>query len=132
LCAAATKGLQFLADKGYCSAGIGIHAPITNPAGDQVLDVNNRCYNSLLTRLRCLAERAAAILLTRWKTLRRITLRHRGSAPSPKLRSYSPNSNTNGDIGKLSARTASRQLRHRKRSYGEKVKSFDPVQEFPT
>jgi hypothetical protein len=31
-------------------------------------------YNSLLTRLRCLGERAAAMLLTRWKTLRRITL----------------------------------------------------------
>jgi hypothetical protein len=75
LCAAATKGLQCLADKGYCFAGIGIHVPITNPAGDQVLDVNNRCYNSLLTRLRCLGEQAAAILLTRWKTLRRITLR---------------------------------------------------------
>jgi hypothetical protein len=74
LCAAATKGLPCLADKGYCFAGIGIYAPIKNPAGDQVLDADNRCHNSLLTRLRCLGERAAATLLTRWKTLRRITL----------------------------------------------------------
>jgi hypothetical protein len=74
LCAAAAKGLPCLADKGYCFAGIGIHAPIKNPTGDQVLDVDNRSYNSLLTRLRCLGERAAATLLTRWKTLRRITL----------------------------------------------------------
>ena len=74
LCAAAAKGLPCPADKGYRFAGTGIHAPIKNPRGDQVLDVDNRCYNSLLTRLRCLGERAAAILLTRWKTLRRITL----------------------------------------------------------
>lgn len=74
LCAAAANGLPCLADKGYCFAGIGIHAPIKNPVGTQTLDVDNRCYNSLLTRLRCLGERAAAMLLTRWKTLRRITL----------------------------------------------------------
>jgi hypothetical protein len=74
LCAAAAQGLPCLADKGYCFAGIGIHAPIKKPAGDHALDVDNRCYNSLLTRIRCLGERAAAILLTRWKTSRRITL----------------------------------------------------------
>jgi hypothetical protein len=75
LCAAAAKGLPCLADKSYCFAGIGIHAPIKNPTGNQVPDLNNRCYNSMLTRLRRLGERIAAILLTRWKTLRRITLR---------------------------------------------------------
>ena len=74
LCAAAAKGLPCLADKGYCFAGIGIHTPIKNPNGNQTLDADNRCYNSLLTRLRCLGERAAATLLTRWTTLRRITL----------------------------------------------------------
>jgi hypothetical protein len=74
LCAAAATGLPCLADKGYCFAGIGIHAPIKNPSGDQVLDPDNRCYNTLITRLRCLGERAAAMLLTRWKALRRITL----------------------------------------------------------
>jgi hypothetical protein len=74
LCAAAAKGLPCLADKGYCPAGIGIHTPIKNPPGDQVLETDNRCYNSLLTRLRCPGERAASMLLTRWKALRRITL----------------------------------------------------------
>lgn len=74
LCAAAAKGLPCLADKGYCFAGIGIHTPIKNPTGDQILDPDNRCYNTLITRLRCLGERAAAMLLTRWKILRRITL----------------------------------------------------------
>jgi hypothetical protein len=69
------KGYSAWRTRATASRGISIHAPTTNPAGDQVLDVNNRCYNSLYTRLRCLGERAAAILLTRWKTLRRITLR---------------------------------------------------------
>jgi hypothetical protein len=74
LCAAAAKGLHCLADKAYHSAGIGIHSPIRNPRGGPVLDTDNRCYNSLLTRLRCLGERAASMLLTRWRALRRVTL----------------------------------------------------------
>ncbi|MFD2464764.1 transposase family protein, partial [Amycolatopsis samaneae] len=35
---------------------------------------DNRTYNTLHTRLRCLGERAAATLKTRWKTLHHITL----------------------------------------------------------
>jgi hypothetical protein len=74
LCAAAAKDLVTLADKAFQSAGIGILTPFKNPPGDQVLDVDNRCHNMLLTRLRCLGERAAAMLVTRWKVLNRITL----------------------------------------------------------
>jgi hypothetical protein len=74
LCAAAARNLPCLADKGYHSAGIGIHTPTKNPTGGRVLAIDNRSYNTLLTRLRCLGERAAAMLLTRWKTLRHITL----------------------------------------------------------
>jgi hypothetical protein len=59
------KGYRAWRTTATASRGIGIHAPITNPPGDQVLDVNNRCYTSLHTQLRCLGERAAAILLTR-------------------------------------------------------------------
>jgi hypothetical protein len=67
------KGYSAWRTTATASRGIGIHAPITNPPGDQVLDVNNRC--SLHTRLRCRGEQAAAILLTRCMTLRRIKLR---------------------------------------------------------
>jgi hypothetical protein len=74
LCAVAAKGLPTLADKAYQGAGIGIRTPFKNPPNGNVLDVDNRCHNMLLTRLRCLGERAAALLTTRWKTLNNITL----------------------------------------------------------
>lgn len=73
LCAAAAAGVPTLADKAYQAAGIGIHTPIKKPQGNQVLDSDNQCYNQLITRLRCLGERAAALITTRWKTLQRIT-----------------------------------------------------------
>jgi hypothetical protein len=73
LCASAAKGLPTLADKAYQGAGIGIHTPFKNPPNGNVLDVDNRCHNTLLTRVRCLGERAAAILTTRWKALNKIT-----------------------------------------------------------
>ena len=74
LCAAAAKDPVTLADKAFRTAGIGILTPFKNPPGDQVLDVDDRCCNMLPTRLRCLGERAAAMLVTRWKALSRITL----------------------------------------------------------
>ena len=74
LCASAAKGLPTLADKAYQGAGIGIRTPFKNPPNGNVLDVDNRCHNMLLTRLRCLGERAAALLTTRWKALNKITL----------------------------------------------------------
>lgn len=74
LYAAAARGLPTLADKGYQGSGIGIHTPVKDPVDGNVLDVDTRCRNMLLVRLRCLGERAAAVLTTRWKTLHRITL----------------------------------------------------------
>lgn len=71
---AAADGLPTLADKGYHGAGIGIHTPAKQPRGDQVLDPDTRTRNMLLTRLRCLGERAIATLTGRWKALTRVTL----------------------------------------------------------
>ena len=71
---AAAHGLPTLADKAYQGAGIGICTPVTKPVDGNVLDADTRCHNMLLTRLRCLGERAAALLTTRWKALGRITL----------------------------------------------------------
>jgi hypothetical protein len=66
-------GLPTLADGGYDGAGIGVHTPIKQAAGDQVLDVDNRAYNALLRGLRCLGERGFAVLTGRWRTLHHIT-----------------------------------------------------------
>lgn len=63
-----------MADTGYQGAGIGIHTPVKNPRSGHHLDVDNCCYNMLLTRLRCLGECAMVMLITRWKALHRITL----------------------------------------------------------
>jgi hypothetical protein len=67
LCAIAAQGLPTLADKAYQGAGIGIRIPFKNPPAGDVLDVDNRCHDMLLTRLRCFGERAAALLTTRRK-----------------------------------------------------------------
>ncbi|MFI5960351.1 transposase family protein [Cryptosporangium sp. NPDC051539] len=45
--AAAHLDLPTLADLGYEGAGQGVHTPIKKPAGDQVLDTDNRTYNRL-------------------------------------------------------------------------------------
>jgi hypothetical protein len=72
--AASHLGLPALADGGYEGAGIGVHTPIKQPAGDQVpLDVDNRTYNALLRGLRCLGERGFAVLTRRWRTLHHTT-----------------------------------------------------------
>ncbi|SEP54550.1 transposase family protein [Amycolatopsis saalfeldensis] len=71
--AASHLALPALADGGYAGAGIGVHTPIKQPAGDQVLDVDNRTHNALLRGLRCLGERGFAILTGRWRTLQHIT-----------------------------------------------------------
>lgn len=55
--AASHLDLPTLADGGYEGAGIGVHTPIKQPAGDQVPDVDNRTYNTLLRGLRFLGER---------------------------------------------------------------------------
>ncbi|KOS56716.1 transposase family protein [Rhodococcus rhodochrous] len=74
LYAAAAQGLLTLADQGYQGVGIGIHTPTKAPADGNTLDADTACRNTLLTSLRCLGERAAALLTTRWKVLDRITL----------------------------------------------------------
>ena len=71
--AASHLDLPTLADGGYDGSGIGVHTPIKQPAGDQVLDVDNRTYNALLRGLRCLGERGFAVLTGRWRTLHHIT-----------------------------------------------------------
>ncbi|HEX5121162.1 MAG TPA: transposase family protein [Pseudonocardiaceae bacterium] len=65
--------LPTLADGGYEGAGIGVLTPVKQPAGGQVLDVDNRAYNALLRGLRCLGERGFALLTGRWRALRHIT-----------------------------------------------------------
>lgn len=74
LYAAAAQGLTTLADQGYQGTGIGIHTPTKAPADGNTLDADTVCRTMLLTSLRCLGERAAALLTTRWKALARITL----------------------------------------------------------
>lgn len=71
--AAAHLDLPTLSDSGYEGTGIGVHTPIKQPAGDQVLDVDNRTYNALLRGLRCLGERGFAVLTGRWRALHHIT-----------------------------------------------------------
>lgn len=71
--AASHLDLPTLADGGYEGAGIGVHTPIKQPAGDQTLDVDNRTYNALLRGLRCLGERGFAVLTGRWRVLHHTT-----------------------------------------------------------
>jgi NAD(P)-dependent dehydrogenase (short-subunit alcohol dehydrogenase family) len=73
LYAAAAAGLPTLADGGYAGAGIGVHIPIKQPGGNQVLDADNRTYNALLRGLRAPGERGFALLKTRWKALQHVT-----------------------------------------------------------
>jgi hypothetical protein len=74
LYAAAARGLPTLADSGYEGAGIGIHTPIKQPEGNQILSPDNRTYNRLLRTLRCLGERGFALLKGRWRILQHITV----------------------------------------------------------
>jgi DDE superfamily endonuclease len=66
----AADGVPTLADKGYEGAGIGVHPPIKGHG----LHADNRSYNTLLTGLRAIGERANAELKERWRCLRRIRL----------------------------------------------------------
>lgn len=73
LYAAAAHGMPTLADGGYDGTGIGVHTPSKQPAGNQVLDADNRTYNALLRGLRSLGERGFALLTGRWRRLQHIT-----------------------------------------------------------
>jgi hypothetical protein len=70
---AAASGLPALADPGYEGAGIGIKIPVKQPPGGHELDLGNRTRNALQRSLRCLGERAFALLTQRWRTLQHIT-----------------------------------------------------------
>jgi hypothetical protein len=65
--------LPTLADSGYDGAGHGVHTPIKQPGGSQVLAPDNQTYNALLRSVRCRGERGFALLTGRWRALRRIT-----------------------------------------------------------
>jgi hypothetical protein len=65
--------LPTLADNGYDGAGIGVHTPIKQPTGNQVLDPDTRTRNALLRGLRCLGERGFAVLTGRWRALHHFT-----------------------------------------------------------
>lgn len=74
LYAAASKlDLPTLADGGYTGAGIGVHVPVKQPGGNQVLDIDTRTRNALLRGLRAQGERGFALLKTRWKALEHVT-----------------------------------------------------------
>jgi hypothetical protein len=70
---AAALGLPTLADPGYQGAGIGIKIPVKQPEDGRELDLGNRTRNALQRSLRCLGERAFALLSQRWRTLQHIT-----------------------------------------------------------
>jgi hypothetical protein len=70
---AASLGLPALADPGYQGAGIGIKIPVKHPDDGRELDIGNRTTNALQRSLRCLGERAFALLTQRWRTLQHIT-----------------------------------------------------------
>jgi DDE superfamily endonuclease len=70
---AAATGLPTLADPGYDGAGIGIHMPVKQPPDGRDLDISTRTRNAIQRSLRCLGERAFALLTGRWRTLQHIT-----------------------------------------------------------
>jgi hypothetical protein len=70
---AASLGMPALADRGYNGAGTGIKTPVKKPPGGRDLDTGTRTFNALLRSLRCLGERAFALLTQRWRTLQHIT-----------------------------------------------------------
>ena len=70
----AARGLPVLADKGYVGAGAGVHTPIKEQPGGGELHVDNRTYNALISALRAVGERGIAVLKTRWRALRHVSL----------------------------------------------------------
>jgi DDE superfamily endonuclease len=71
--AASQLGLPTLSDSGYDGAGQGVHTPIKQPGGGQVLAPDNQTYNALLRSVRGRGERGFALLTGRWRALKRIT-----------------------------------------------------------
>ncbi|MFW6640320.1 transposase family protein [Nocardiopsis algeriensis] len=72
----ATVGGVVLADPGYDGAGVGVRTPIKRPpeVDKHRRYVDDRAYNQLLRGLRCIGERAMAVLTGRWRVLRHTTM----------------------------------------------------------
>ena len=68
------KTLPVLADPGYQGSGHGVIVPFKQPAGGNVLSIDNRTRNGLQRALRCLGERGFALLTDRWTALQHTTL----------------------------------------------------------
>jgi hypothetical protein len=66
--------MPVLADSGYQGAGHGVIVPFKQPAGGNVLAVDNRSCNALHRALRCLGERGFALITERWTALQHTTL----------------------------------------------------------
>ena len=73
---ATTEGLVLLADSGYEGAGVGVRTPIKRPpeVDERRWHADNRAHNRLLRGLRCIGERAMAVLTGRWRVLRHTTM----------------------------------------------------------
>lgn len=73
---ATTEGLVLLADSGYEGAGVGVRTPIKRPpeVDERRWHADNRAHNRLLRGLRCIGERAMAVLTGRWRALHHTTM----------------------------------------------------------
>ena len=73
---ATTEGLVLLADSGYEGAGVGVRTPIKRPpeVDERRWHADNRAHNRHLRGLRCIGERAMAVLTGRWRALRHTTM----------------------------------------------------------
>jgi hypothetical protein len=63
-----------LADLGYEGAGDVLHVPVKKPADGTNLTDDQKTFNKLLRGTRALGERANALLIMRFKALRRVSL----------------------------------------------------------
>ncbi|WP_407940002.1 HARBI1 family protein [Nocardiopsis coralli] len=73
---ATSDGVVVLADPGYEGAGVGVRTPIKHPpeVDEYRRHVDDRAHNRLLRGLRCIGERAMAVLTGRWRVLRHSTM----------------------------------------------------------
>jgi hypothetical protein len=66
--------LPILADAGYIGAGAGVLVPVLQPPGAPELSEDIRTYNRVLRGLRFQGERGFALMTSRWKALRHVTM----------------------------------------------------------
>src|SRR5699024_10404188 len=73
---ATAEGQVVLADPGYEGAGVGVRTPIKRPpeVEERRWHVDDRAHNRLLRGLRCIGERAMAVLTGRRRVLRHTTM----------------------------------------------------------